>query len=112
MKRLFFILAAVMMAASAWAEEVTIDKDNCTITKNGKTYHLYGKVKIVENFEDIKVKIVDCFEDADIKIVENFENTCGRVKLVENFEDVKVKIVDNFEDIKIKIVNNFEGVKK
>ena len=90
-KKLFILLAAVVMTASAMAkEEVTIDKDNCTITKNGKTYHLYGKVKIVENFE----------------------NTCGRVKLVENFEDVKVKIVDNFEDIKIKIVNNFEGVKK
>lgn len=113
MKKLFILLATVVIAASAMAkEEVTIDKDNCTITKNGKTYHLYGKVKIVENFEDIKVKIVDCFEDADIKIVENFENTCGRVKLVENFEDVKVKIVDNFEDVKVKLVEHFEGVKK
>ena len=113
MKKLFFLLVAVLMSASMIAEEeVKIDKDNCTITKNGKTFKLYGKVKIVDNFEDIKVKIVDCFEDADIKIVENFENSCGKVKLVENFEDVKVKIVDNFEDIKIKIVNNFEGIKK
>ncbi len=113
MKRLLILMVAAVMAAGVMAkEEVTIDKDNCTITKNGKTYHLYGKVKIVENFEDIKVKIVERFEDADIKIVENFENTCGRVKLVENFENVKVKIVDNFEDIKIKIVNNFEGIKK
>ena len=113
MRNLIILLAAILMTATAMAkEEVKIDKDNCTITKNGKTFKLYGKVKIVDNFEDIRVKIVDCFEDADIKIVENFESSCGKVKLVENFEDVKVKIVDNFEDIKIKIVNNFEGIKK
>ena len=84
----------------------------CTITKDGKTYNLYGKVKIVDSFEDIKVKIVDAFEDADIKIVDAFEDSCGKVKIVEHFEDVKVKIVDSFEDIKIKIVDAFEGVKK
>lgn len=72
----------------AVASDVTINKENCTITKDGKTYNLYGKVKIVDSFEDIKVKIVD------------------------SFEDVKVKIVDSFEDIKIKIVDSFEGVKK
>ena len=49
---------------------------------------LYGKVKIVDSFEDVKVKIVD------------------------SFEDIKIKIVDSFEDIKIKIVDSFEGVKK
>lgn len=88
MKRLFFILAACMMTAGGMADEVTIDKENCTITKDGKTFPLYGKVKIVDSFEDIKVKIVD------------------------SFEDVKVKIVDCFEDIKIKIVDSFEGIKR
>ena len=95
----------------AVASDVTINKENCTITKDGKIYKLYGKVKIVDSFEDIKVKIVDSFEDADIKIVGSFENTCGKVKIVDSFEDVKVKIVDSFEDIKIKIVDSFEGVK-
>lgn len=114
MKRLFLILALMMalMTASVRAGEVTIDKENCTITKDGKTYPLYGKVKIVDSFEDIKVKIVDAFEDADIKIVDAFEDSCGKVKIVEHFEDVKVKIVDSYEDIKIKIVDSFEGVKK
>ena len=78
---------------------VTIDKENCTITKDGKTYKLYGKVKIVDSFEDIKVKIVDSFEDADIKIVDAFEDSCGKVKIVDSFEDIK-------------IVNSFEGVKQ
>ncbi|MDY4513536.1 MAG: hypothetical protein SPD96_00910 [Paludibacteraceae bacterium] len=91
----------VFLTAGIITGFVTIDKENCTITKDGKTYKLYGKVKIVDSFEDIKVKIVDSFEDADIKIVDAFEDSCG-----------KVKIVDSFEDIKIKIVNSFEGVKQ
>ena len=87
-----------------------INKSDCTISKDGKTFRLYGKVKIVDNFEDFKVKIVDNFEDVKIHIVDNFENSCGKVKIVNNFEDVKIKIVDNFEDIKVKIVTNFEGL--
>ena len=112
MKRIFTLLFCFAIAICTAAADVKIDKENCTITKDGKTYKLYGKVKIVDSFEDIKVKIVDSFEDADIKIVDAFEDSCGKVKIVEHFEDVKVKIVDSFEDIKIKIVNSFEGVKQ
>ncbi|MBR5677310.1 MAG: hypothetical protein IKX20_04150 [Paludibacteraceae bacterium] len=111
MKRIAFILLSMAFALGAIASDVKIDKENCTITKDGKTYNLYGKVKIVNNFEDIKVKIVDCFEDVDVRIVEHFEDSCGKVKIVENFEDVKVKIVDSFEDIRVKLVEHFEGVK-
>lgn len=112
MKRLLSFLICMTFVVCAIASEVHIDKRNCTITKDGKTYNLYGKVKIVDCFEDIKVKIVDSFEDADIKIVDAFEDSCGKVKIVEHFEDVKVKIVDSFEDIRIKIVDSFEGVKR
>ena len=112
MKRLLSVLFCLVFALCSYAADVKIDKKNCTFTKDGKTYKLYGKVKIVDNFEDIKVKLVDNFEDVDINIVDNFENSCGKVKLVDNFEDVKVKIVDNFEDIKVKLVDNFEGVKQ
>ena len=112
MKRCLGLLFCLTLAIGAIASDVKIDKENCTITKDGKTYKLYGKVKIVDSFEDIKVKIVDSFEDADIKIVDAFEDSCGKVKIVDSFEDVKVKIVDSFEDIKVKIVNSFEGVKK
>ena len=111
MKRIFLLFFCVAAALCSMAADVQIDKDHCTITKDGKTYPLYGKVKIVDSFEDIKVKIVDAFEDADIKIVDAFEDSCGKVKIVDSFEDVKVKIVDSFEDIKIKIVDCFEGVK-
>ncbi len=112
MQRILTFIICLTVGVCAMATDVTIDKESCTITKDGKTYKLYGKVKIVDSFEDIKVKIVDSFEDADIKIVNSFENTCGKVKIVDSFEDVKVKIVDSFEDIKIKIVDSFEGIKK
>lgn len=112
MKKFLIALLTITTVISAFADEAKIDKENCTITKDGKTNKLYGKVKIVDSFEDIKVKIVDSFEDVDIKIVDAFEDSCGKVKIVDSFEDVKVKIVDSFEDIKVKIVNSFEGVKK
>ena len=91
MKRIIlYVLFAFAITCQLVAADVKIDKDNCTITKDGKTYKLYGKVKIVDSFEDIKVKIVDSFEDVEIKIVDAFEDSCGKVKIVEHFEDVKV----------------------
>ena len=112
MRKVFILLATMLVTLSGMAADVKIDAERCIVIKDGKAFPLYGKVKLVENFEDIKVKIVDNFEDVDIKLVNHFEDRCGKVKLVENFEDVKVKIVDNFEDIKVKIVDNFEGVRK
>ena len=76
-----------------------LDKEDCTFTKNGKTFNLYGKVRIVDNFEDVRV----CFS--------SFGDDCGEVIIVDNFEDVKVRLVDNFEDIKVRLVNANEGVK-
>ena len=68
----------VFLTAGIITGFVTIDKENCTITKDGKTYKLYGKVKIVDSFED----------------------SCGKVKIVDSFEDIKIKIVNSFEGVK------------
>ncbi|MBR1808079.1 MAG: hypothetical protein IJ776_01660 [Paludibacteraceae bacterium] len=74
MKRLILLLIVMAVGiGTIYAEKAVIDKDNCTITKDGKTFKMYGKVKIVNNFEDVKVKIVDNFEDIKVKIVSNFE---------------------------------------
>ncbi len=75
-----------------------------------KGMKLYGKIKIVENFPDIKVQIVENFPDLKVKLVENFPDDCGEWKLVENFPDLKVQIVENFPDIKVKFVDNFPGL--
>ena len=35
--------------------------------------NIYGKIKIVDSFEDYSVKIVDSFEDFTIRFVDSFE---------------------------------------
>ena len=117
MKKIIFIaLLAFMtlpMLAQSNGQKPGINKENCTYTnKDGKTFNLYGKVKIVEHFPDIKVQLVDSFEDLDVKLVESFPDQCGKVKIVESFPDVKVQIVEHFPDIKVKIVESFPGVRR
>ena len=34
---------------------------------------IYGKIKVVDSFEDYKVKVVDSFEDFTVKFVDSFE---------------------------------------
>lgn len=85
--------------------EESIDFETCTY----KGFQLYGKIKFVEDFPDIKVQLVDHFPDLKVKLVENFPDDCGEWKVVENFPDVKVKIVESFPDIKIKYVEHFPG---
>ena len=71
---------------------------------------LKGKVKIVDNFEDIKVKFVSNFADIHVKFVSSSANECGEWQEVSSFEDFKIKIVNSFEDLKVKKVNNFPGM--
>ena len=72
---------------------------------------LFGRIKLVDNFEDYRVKVVSGgFADLKVKRVDNFEQRAGRWKMVEgSFCDYKVKIVKRREDITIKYVTNFEG---
>ena len=101
----FFALAFLFIFSSGICHAGNVSAD-CTY--NG--IPLYGKVKIVENFEDIKVKVVNNFEDLKVKPVQHFPNSCGQWQFVDNFEDFKVKFVENFEDIDIKYVDFFEGM--
>ena len=115
MKKLLPLLLMLIIGTGAYAQDKKpegIDKKNCTYTnKDGKTFNLYGKVKIVESFPDIKVQIVESFPDIEVKLVESFPNDCCKFKLVESFPDVKVQIVESFPDIKVKIVESFPGIK-
>jgi hypothetical protein len=78
---------------------------------NGKPSkcELYGKIKVVDNFPDVKVKKVDNFADIKVKWVDNFADEPGKWKKVDNFPDYKVQFVDNFPDYKIEEVDNFPG---
>lgn len=70
---------------------------------------LYGKVKVVDSFADLKVKIVDSFPDLEVKTVTSFPNRCGEWQFVESFPDFTIQFVDSFEDISIKYVGSFPG---
>ncbi len=105
MKRTLLLSIVLVLSCFSICQAGNI-ASNCTY--NG--IPLYGKVKIVDNFEDIKVKVVNNFEDLKVKPVQQFANSCGRWQFVENFEDFKVKFVDHFEDISIKYVEYFEGM--
>ncbi|MFH1358036.1 MAG: hypothetical protein ABII18_12995 [bacterium] len=98
-----FIFLIICVQASA-ANPITED---CTF--NGKK--LYGKVKIVDNFPDIKVEVTKSFPDLKVKTKEHFASKCGEWIFVKNFADFKVKFVESFPDIKIQFVDNFPGRK-
>ena len=71
MKKLFIIAAFLLFASPVFSQNKDkkpdgIDKNECTITVKGKTYPLYGKVKTVESFPNIKVQIVSPFRYARI----------------------------------------------
>ena len=81
---------------------------------SGCTYKgipLYGKVKIVKSFPDIKVKVVKSFPDLKVKRVSSFPNQCGQWQFVDAFPDFKVQFVDAFPDITIQYVDTFPGVR-
>ncbi len=86
-----------------------VDKKNCTITKNGKTYKLYGKYKIVNSFPDLKVQYVNSFPDLKIQKVSVFPDKCGKFQEVDAFPDIKIQIVNSFPDLKVKEVTSFPG---
>ena len=102
---LFFLLLALTGMPASPRQDNPIDK-SCSF--NGKK--LYGKIKFVENFPDIKIQIVENFPDLKVKLVDNFPDECGKWQIVENFPDLKVQIVNNFPDIKVKFVDNFPGI--
>jgi hypothetical protein len=102
---LILFLALAGNPSAPPAPDNPVDK-NCTF--NGKK--LYGKIKFVENFPDIKVQIVENFPDLKVKLVSNFPDECGKWQIVENFPDIKVQLVENFPDIKVKFVENFPGM--
>ena len=92
--------------AACFIPDGRINAEDCSW--NG--FPLYGKVKFVESFPDIKIQIVNSFPDIKVKLVESFPDDCGEWKIVESFPDVKVQIVESFPDIKVQFVESFPGI--
>lgn len=105
MKKIGIIALVLLFASFSFVADSPITKD-CKC----KGFKMYGKVKFVTSFPDVKVKLVEHFPDLKVKYVEHFPNSCGEWQVVEHFPDVKVQLVENFPDLKVKIVENFPGI--
>ena len=108
-------LAAVSSHTPARADAVhegaalsTGEKIGKDCTRKGKK--LFGKVKVVESFADLKVKVVQSSPDLKVKFVESFPDACGKWQMVESFPDLKIKFVESFPDLEIQMVESFPGV--
>ena len=71
---------------------------------------LWGKVKEVTSFADIKVEIVESFADLKVEKVTGFADNCGEWEMVDSFEDFAVEFVDGIGDIKVEFVTGFAGL--
>lgn len=75
-----------------------------------KGIKLYGKVKIVDSFPQVKVRAVSSFADLKVKTVTSFADRCGEWQVVDSFPDFTVQYVDSFPDIEIAFVDSFPGL--
>jgi len=104
MKRSLWLSLIFLFLGTSYTALSRVDND---CSWNG--IQLYGKVKVVESFPDIKVEVVQSFPDLKVKKVKSFADKCGEWTFVESFPDFTIKIVNSFPDIKIKYVNSFPG---
>lgn len=111
MRKWLVIWCMVVLPMVVVADDVKIDKENCTITKDGKTYPLYGKVEVVKSGADFKVQIVNVGADLKVELVDVGANSCGKVEVVKVGADVKVEIVEVGADIKVEITDVGAGIK-
>ena len=115
MKRIFAILLSIFTTATlSLADDVTIDKDNCTITKDGRTYPLYGEVKFVDEYPDITIKFVDAYADIEVKITDSSYQSCCEWKVVdssESYPDLRVKVVRDYPDITVRVVTDYPHIR-
>jgi hypothetical protein len=110
LKRLVVLLAFVPLLSSGTISTArgAGGKVGGDCTLKGKP--LYGKVKIVTAFPDLKVQVVDAFPDLKVQVVDAFPDKCGKWKMVDAFPDVKIQMVTAFPDLKIKYVTAFPGL--
>ena len=108
MKKFCFSMAllAVFLFSGAQAAMAKNIASDCTC----KGIKLYGKVKIVTGFPEIKVQKADAFQDLNVQIVNAFPDVCGKWQIVDSFPDFTIQYVNAFPDITIKEVTAFPGI--
>jgi hypothetical protein len=82
--------------------------DKATCTFDGK--RLYGQVKYVTSFPDVRVKVVTGLPRLRVEHVSSLPNRCGEWEEVTSLPDLKVQLVDSFPDLTIEYVTSFPGI--
>ncbi len=103
------ILAGLLLAffgLASPAAAADVDAGACAT----KGIRLYGKVKVVESFPDLRVQVVESFPDLNVQVVTSFPDKCGKWQFVDSFPDFTIQYVESFPDIKVKFVKTFPGV--
>lgn len=106
MNRIALLAAGLLTQAGPALAGEGFDAGACAF--NGMP--LFGAVKTVDSFPDIRVQVVTSFPDLNVELVESFPDACGRWKPVDSFADIKIQYVDSFPDLKIRFVSSFPGV--
>lgn len=104
--RIVFYLFVFTIASGVQTKNKNINGD-CTF--NGKK--LYGKIKVVTSFPDVKVQVVNSFPDLKVKVVDSFPDSCGKWKMVDSFPNTKIKFVTSSPDVRIEYVSSSPGLK-
>jgi len=102
------LISALFLAVTEFASAGKSEKIAPDCTFHGKK--LFGKVKYVSSFPDIKAKASDAFPDLKVQVVTAFPSSCGKWQIVDAFPDIKVQFVDAFPDITIQFVDAFPGI--
>jgi hypothetical protein len=103
-KRLLIGISAALFFCSSVIDMDTspfFNKQECTF----KGIPLYGKVKVVTAFPDIKVEVVTAFPDLQVKVKQSFPDKCGEWMFVESFPDFTIEYVESFPDISIEYID-------
>lgn len=104
------LLLIILIALSDLSATVDryLDKERCmfviTTPYDGvREVPMWGRVKIVESFEDVRVRVVTSdIEDLRVRIVDSAYG-CGEWHFVEQGEDFTVRFVDHDEDFTIRL---------
>ncbi|AOP32906.1 hypothetical protein A0128_02910 [Leptospira tipperaryensis] len=83
--------SAILISFHLIGTSIDANKIDRVCTFQGKP--IYGKIKIVKNFPDIRVQVVDHFPDIKVKIVDSFADSCGEWKMTDSFPDIKIEYV-------------------
>ena len=80
----------------------------CTPTLEGACAcpNLWGRIRYVDSFADIKVQLVDSFPDFEVRLTgTSTADEAGEWQVVDSFADINVQLVESFPDVKVRIVD-------